>query len=496
MRSHLLRRLFVILIAFAAFASACGGGGDDDSSADASSGDGAADTSDDGGDDSSDDTGSDGGAGEDESTDDDGGDSEADAGSGDDSEAATEPEPEEEPAPDYATLRVPDDFATIQEAVDAAQEGDLVLISPGVYHESVSVETDNLVIRGTDRNEVILDGEHKEDMANGVIVFANGVAVENLTVRNYFSNGVFFTGDYDSDFVLHGYRASYITAHNNRKYGIYAFNAEYGLIEHSYAAGHTDSGYYVGQCQPCMAVVQNNISENNTLGYSGTNAGGELYIVNNEFRHNRAGVVPNTLDSEELAPQRDAVFAGNWIHHTGNLETTRGSDIWELAFGVGMVLPGTNDNLVMRNLIENNATGGLAVSFLPDDNIWYAEDNEIRENVLRDNLVDIVVVAQQGGDSLGNCFADNTFETSRPENIETVMPCGQDHGEVEGLTGIDVFAPPAADATIPYEEIAAPGADSQPNMPDADSAPPRSADVLPEFDDFDLDAIEVPSGVG
>ena len=129
----------------------------------------------------------------------------------------------------------------------------------------------------------------------------NGVAVENLTVKNYFSNGVFFTGDYDSDFILRGYRVSYVNALNNRVYGIYAFNAEYGLFDNTYAAGHTDSGYYIGQCQPCNAVLSNNLSEYNTLAYSGTNAGGDLFIVNNEFRMNRIGVTPNTLNSEELA---------------------------------------------------------------------------------------------------------------------------------------------------------------------------------------------------
>ncbi|NDH23442.1 MAG: hypothetical protein EBY49_05730, partial [Actinobacteria bacterium] len=285
----------------------------------------------------------------------------------DDAEAEPEPEPEE-PADDNPldALRVPQDFATIQQAVDAAEPGDLVLIDEGVYNESVVVETDNIVIRGVDRQTVVLDGEHSEEMANGIIVFSNGVAVENLTVKNYFSNGVFFTGDYDSDFILRGYRVSYVNALNNRVYGIYAFNAEYGLIDNTYAAGHTDSGYYVGQCQPCSAVLSNNLSEYNTLAYSGTNAGGDLFIVNNEFRMNRIGVTPNTLNSEELAPQRGATFAGNWIHSNGNPDTPKGGDIWELAYGVGMVLPGANNNLVSRNLIENNRNGGVAISFMPD----------------------------------------------------------------------------------------------------------------------------------
>ena len=51
-------------------------------------------------------------------------------------------------------LRVPDDYATIQSAVDEARPGDMVLVGPGVYRESVIVETDQIVIRGLDRNEV------------------------------------------------------------------------------------------------------------------------------------------------------------------------------------------------------------------------------------------------------------------------------------------------------------------------------------------------------
>jgi plastocyanin len=104
------------------------------------------------------------------------------------------------------TRRVPEDHRTIQAAVDAAKPGDLVLIGPGVYREEVKVRTPSLVIRGRDRNTVIIDGEFRR--ANAISVTADGVAVENLTVRNAKVNGLFWTG-------VIGYRASYVTATNN-----------------------------------------------------------------------------------------------------------------------------------------------------------------------------------------------------------------------------------------------------------------------------------------
>ena len=72
------------------------------------------------------------------------------------------------------TLRVPGEYPTIQEAVNAAAPGSLILIEPGTYEEAVDVTTDDLVIRGLDRNEVILDGGF--EMENGIRVLeADGV---------------------------------------------------------------------------------------------------------------------------------------------------------------------------------------------------------------------------------------------------------------------------------------------------------------------------------
>jgi plastocyanin len=261
------------------------------------------------------------------------------------------PGPETPPALPGSEIRVPEDAPTIQAAVDVAEPGGLVLISAGVYEEAVVVTTPFLTIRGTDRNEVILDGRFELD--NGIAVIeADGVTIENLTARHYLLNGFLWQS-------VFGYRGSYLTAYNDGDYGLFAYDSVYGQFDHSYASGHPDSGFYVGQCYPCHAVVTDVLAEHNALGFSGTNAGGRLFVVNSEWRDNMSGIVPNTLDSEALAPQHDAVIAGNWVHDNNN-EAAPAFDLQYPSFGTGILVNGGRDNLVTQNLVEDHANFGIA----------------------------------------------------------------------------------------------------------------------------------------
>ncbi len=416
-------------------------------------------------------------------------------------------------------LHVPEDYDTIQGAVDAAAPGDLILIAPGVYHEAVDVVTDDLTIRGLDRNEVILDGELELD--NGIRVLgANGVAVENMTAQNYTNNGFFWTS-------VTGYRGSYLTAYRTGDYGIYAFDSVGGLLEHSYAAGSPDAGIYIGQCFPCDAVIQNVLSEHNGLGYSGTNSGGNLLIVNSTFRNNRAGVVPNSGSYELCYPERETTIVGNLVY-SNNQPDTPAIDVAILAMGNGILLPGGVNNLVMKNQVwDHDKTGIGLVPFLeedpnddmptpdewelsceetknmpvaetvPDTLLWDAYGNEVRDNVLSDNRTADLGIGSAGTDlsTLGNCWAGNTFATSRPASIETLAPCG---GEVVAGDGwnvdtLDVAAwlgetrPPSVDwktAPLPPKPVLD-------GMPDAATAPARPATDVPPV--IDLDAITVPA---
>jgi hypothetical protein len=308
---------------------------------------------------------------------------------------------------DYETRTVPGDYERIQAAVTAAEAGDLVLVDPGEYNEEVVVaDTPNLTIRGTDRNEVILDG--KFNHRNGITATVDGVVVENMTARNYNYNGFYWT---DVD----GYRASYLTAYNNGDYGIYAFGAENGRFDNCYASGHPDSGFYIGQCQPCNAVLEDLVAENNALGYSGTNAGGALVIRDSVWRDNMAGIVPNTLDSEDLAPQRGALVENNEVSGNNNAEAPTKA-IGYPVFGTGITVAGGSENVVVDNDVRDHVNFGIAVIPMIDDQVWLARDNRIEGNTVRDSgRTDLGLGALAGA---GNRFADNDVGSTRPASLQ------------------------------------------------------------------------------
>ena len=432
-------------------------------------------------------------------------------------------------------LQVPSEFPTIQAAVDAAKDGDVVLVAPGTYNESVDVtKTPNITIRGEDRNKVILDGQFSKE--NGVRVLdTDGVIVENMTARNYLSNGFYWTG---SDH----YRGSYLTAYRNGDYGIYAFDAYHGQFDHSLGTGSPDAGFYIGECYPCDAVVTNVVSEYNGLGYSGTNSGGDLYIISSTFRNNRAGIVPNTGAYELCYPERKSTVVGN-IVHDNNYTDGPGIDVSLLAQGNGILVPGGVRNTIERNLVYNHDRTGIGLVPFPEEDandvppapaqwdtpcsevkdrvvppipadqckevpgllkpcavLWNPMENRVQGNVVENSKVADIAVATAdlfgtGADtkSLGNCFSNNTFTVSAPANVEALAPCdgtptsdAWTTGELDllGLLGQPAAKPPKDS----YRTTPEPG--PQENMPNATTAPHVKFDVPAKPD---LASITVPA---
>ncbi len=78
------------------------------------------------------------------------------------------------------TIFVPDYFLTIQEAINAASNGDTVFVRNGVYSEHLTVNK-TLTLVGEDRNLTIIDGSGNGEIVN---IQANNVYVGNFTLQN------------------------------------------------------------------------------------------------------------------------------------------------------------------------------------------------------------------------------------------------------------------------------------------------------------------------
>ncbi|MFJ8854051.1 right-handed parallel beta-helix repeat-containing protein [Streptomyces sp. NPDC102437] len=382
--------------------------------------------------------------------------------------------------PAGSVLRVPQDYRSVQQAVDAARAGETVLIGEGVYRESVRVTKPRVVLRGTDRNKVVFDGGVR--LANGITVTGAGSVVENLTVHGYLANGVLFTGVTDERLQqrgaggsaydpldttrfppVRGFRATRVTAYNNGLYGIYAFDARDGVIEESYASGHADSGIYVGQCKPCSTVVRGNTVERNAVGIELTNASDGLHVLGNRVARNRVGVTVNSNDLEALAPQRGAVIAGNVVADNNAADTPEQADG---GFGIGIGIGGGTANRVQRNLIRGNRAAGVVVTDPPGHP---ASGNRVEGNRATGNGIDLVLASVDPK----NCFADNRPGTQSPNRLEKQASCAtKGRGALPTGRTASVQAPPG----VPFNKVPAPTA--QPSMPDP-TAPGRPATGLP-----------------
>ncbi|RJQ83508.1 right-handed parallel beta-helix repeat-containing protein [Amycolatopsis panacis] len=392
------------------------------------------------------------------------------------------------------TIRVPADAPTISAAVSLAQSGDLVLVAPGEYHETVKLGTPHVTLRGEVREKVVLDGQLQRD--NGVVVSAPGVAVENLTVRNNTQNGVLVTGSvkaaaglpgrdggYDTGDepirFLDSFLVSHVTATRNGLYGIYAFSAQNGVIEQSYTSGGADSGIYVGQCKPCRTVVRDNVAELNAVGYEGTNASGEMYVVGNRFVGNRVGLTTDSDHQEKLLPQQDAVIAGNLVAGNQQPATPQQADG---GWGIGVGIDGGSGNQVLRNRITGNANAGLVLTAGQD---LPPQGNRITEDVFAGNGIDVGWTFPGTTKGSGNCVDSGELRTI-PEGLAMSATCPV---AATAVSPAGTWPAPKPPPGIPFTEVAEPPA--QPQFPNASTAGPTQVPAIPAFPD--LTKVTVPA---
>jgi hypothetical protein len=318
-------------------------------------------------------------------------------------------------------------YSTIQSAVDAAHAGDWILVAPGDYHEQgvrgskagVLIRRPRIHLRGMNRNRVVVDGtkpgagecsSRRSDQQvtrkgrNGIVVLkADGVYIENLTVCNYLTklipdegNQIWWNGgDGTGKIGMRSWWGDYLTGTSTfsrgykvpyGRYGVFVSNARGpGKIDHSYGSNMGDAAFYIGACPDCNGLLTHAHGQYSALGYSGTNSGGHLIIENSEFDHNKSGLTANSQNNDDApGPSNGACPGGakgplgngiceiwrNNLVHDNNVANVPGNAptglAGEVPVGSGVVLGGTRNIEVTRNRIYNQSAWGVVVADLPD----------------------------------------------------------------------------------------------------------------------------------
>jgi hypothetical protein len=379
------------------------------------------------------------------------------------------------------------------------------------------------------RNSVILDGQNEiaPGGRNGIEVFkTNNVSIENLTVRNFDreetngSNGneIWWNGgDGTGKIGAEGWRGAYLTAYDTGLtggYGLFVSNSIKGSWENVYASGFDDSGLYIGACRDCQAKVKEATSENNALGYSGTNSGGHLIIEKSLFRNNSAGLVPNSLAGDDEPPPQDGacnsgqntsetptfsstniarctIFRQNVMTENNNLTTPANSTTGEAPWGVGVELPGVYADLIENNTITNNAKNGvLGFEFPNGGKFFQFSGNRISNNKFSGNgtaggefagdvTIEGGVLTEEGeipGESVNNCLATNTFKAATfPAEIQKVWGCNNKTTPNPGSEPFLYIVGLSIEAQVARTPTPQPAPPAQPTMSNPCGGVPKNA---------------------
>jgi nitrous oxidase accessory protein len=218
-------------------------------------------------------------------------------------------------ATDAREWQVPPGKGTLQSAIDAAREGDSLLLGAGTYSGSVDVHR-SLVLSGSEDGASIVDGEGSSHV---IRVSASDVTIERLNIRH--SGEV--AEDEDSGI--------FVTA-----------DADRALIQGNHLQDNLIGVYLKG---PQDAIVRNNLIIGSQF-HRMNDRGNGVYLWDTPGSVIRDNVIRYGRDGIFVNGSRDNVFSGNHMS--------------DLRFAVHYMY--ANDSEVSNNISVNNRSG-FAIMF-------------------------------------------------------------------------------------------------------------------------------------
>ncbi len=245
------------------------------------------------------------------------------------------------------------DGESIQAAVAAASEGDVIRVFPGTYSETVYIDKDDLVISGA-----VVDGawpvmEGRKELNDAILYSGNDITIENLQIQHYKGNAIM--GQAGNNFLVRNNRVI-----DTGVYGIFPEFGKNGLITHNVLSGIEDAAIYVGMCD--YIHVTNNEVFDNVAGIEIENTRHSI-VENNYVHDNTGGILVFITPGLPIKTTFDTIVRNNFVvdNNTPNFGIP-GSTVAGIPAGTGILNMAGDRTTIEGNVITGNRTIGILVT--------------------------------------------------------------------------------------------------------------------------------------
>jgi parallel beta-helix repeat protein len=273
-----------------------------------------------------------------------------------------------------ATIYVPDDYPTIQAAVDAANVGDTIIVRDGTYTENIDVNKSLTIKSENGAEATIVQAANPNDHIFEVT--ANYVNVSGFSVKGA-------TGTASAGIYLNS--ANYGEISNNKlsdnNWGIATrtyWSSDNNIIMDNICENN-DRGIFISYASSSNSIT-NNICQNNNIGLF--LAGGNNVVTGNTFENNTQGILLYYSDGDNTLI--DNIMAGNaynfnivgfdlyqYIHNIDVSNKVDGKPIYylvneqdkQIPSDAGYVAVVDSTNIIVENLTLTNNNEGVLFAY-------------------------------------------------------------------------------------------------------------------------------------
>lgn len=262
-------------------------------------------------------------------------------------------------------LRVPEDYANIQAAIEAAPDGGTVILSQGTHDECIVIENKSLTLRSADPDDeavvaaTVISGNN---ISPAIIIKgdrSNTVTIEGFTITqgkgsidsNYYGGGIYI------DTVSATIRKNIISGNSaNQGAGIAVVNNGWATIEFNEIINNTadlNGGGTYGAAGCYLIVNNNTISGNRANGKYFWNGGGGIFL-------NTSAELNNNTITENHAT--NGAGSGGGIHvEAGRLEVNNCTISSNASGYGGGIFVHNNTSLLLSSQTEYSNNSSYAI---------------------------------------------------------------------------------------------------------------------------------------